>query len=424
MKKYYLKTKALLAILLLVVCSTINAIEPNSEDETSWWERSKQAIVNMFGGSTQTTGDYRSLPTESSRQDIPQEKDALFAKMWKKVTVTLNNVLALEKEQETLPDSAWFGPDKISTQSNINELLDEAVSILSVSKTTETRQRIRVLEDEVRNMRQTISQYRQAQIGAPIRSTWKTTVADFDAKIKQQSELIERKHKTIDELKIRFAQELSDKGLSITQAQLNILLSSVVGDDLIQSSVVYDNVKQISQQLMFLTINSNEDVDISQRYYGMYTVLLKTVLHMQQQFIDNIDEKYLPKIEQIITDVQNINANTQNLLRGERDKNRRQHLKANDQAQLLTLQTAGLYQRHLIRQRSKVIIAKDKTTTDLRIAQNTYKTVRIGGELINLLRTSQKSFDLLLNIQVPDLLVFKNLQMKQEFAILTKKITE
>jgi len=61
---------------------------------------------------------------------------------------------------------------------------------------------------------------------------------------------------------------------------------------------------------------------------------------------------------------------------------------------------------------------------DLQIAHNTYKTVSVSGELINLLRTSQKSFELLLNIQVPDLLVFQNLQMKQEFAILTQKLAK
>ena len=414
--------KTLLMILLLVVSYIANATETDTNVESdSWWDRTKQSIGNMWNGSTQTVDELIKQPVEPV---APEEKDALFAPMWKKVTLTLDKVLTLEKEQETLPDSAWFGADKVDNQGSINELLDEAVEILSVSKTAQTRQTIRVREEKVRQMRQTISQYRQAQIGAPIRSTWKTTVADFEEKIKQLNANIEQENREIVELKIRFGEELSDKGLSISHAQLEILLSSVVGDDIIQSSVVYDNVKQISQQLMFLTINSDEDIDISQRYYGMYTVLLKTVLHMQQQFINNIDEKYLPKVKKIITEVQDINATTQNLLRGERDKNRRQHLQANSKAQLLTLQTARLYQKHLIRQRSKVIIAKDKTTTDLQIAQNTYKTVKVGGELINLLRTSQKSFDLLLNIQVPDLLVFKNLQMKQEFAILTKKIAE
>jgi hypothetical protein len=53
---------------------------------------------------------------------------------------------------------------------------------------------------------------------------------------------------------------------------------------------------------------------------------------------------------------------------------------------------------------------------------NTYSTVKVSGELVNLLRSSSKSFDDLFNIQPPDLLVFQNLQMKEEFSALTTKL--
>jgi len=421
MNKYDFKS-LLTSLLLIVMVGCVDATPQNDEAEISWWEKSKQAMGKMWGQSTETAEDSVQAETEKP----VEKKSGLFVQMWKKVTPTLNHVLNLEKEQETLPDSSWFGisKDKADSQNEINQLLDEAVEILSISHSTETRQRIRATEARNRELKQIISQHRQAKISAPISSTWQTTVADYDAKIKQLTKQIEKNHYKIDELKIQFANELADNGLSITDAQLEVLLSSVVGDDIIQSSIVYDNVKQISQQLMTLTIESGEDLDISQRYYGMYTVLLKTLVHMQQKFINNIDEKYLPKITTIEADVQDVNAITRNLLRGERDKNRRQHLSANLEAQNLTLKTSRLYKKHLRGQRRKVVIAMEKTTADLQIAHNTYKTVSVSGELINLLRTSQKSFELLLNIQVPDLLVFQNLQMKQEFAILTQKLAK
>jgi hypothetical protein len=409
-----------LAILLLNV-SCADAVENTNENQTSMWEKTKQAIANMWDDGTQTV---ESLIKQSTETVFPEEKDALFAQVWNKVTPTLNKVLFLEKEQETLPESAWFGRDQQENKSEINNLLDEAVTILSISHTAQTRERIYALEQKIREMKQKISQYRQEQVSAPIRSTWKMTVADYEEKIQQLTELINQSNTTIAQLKTQFAQELSDKGLFITQEQLDVLLSSVVGDDIIQSSIVYDNVKQISQQLMDLTVKSGEDIETSQRYYGMYTVLLKTLQYMQHTFINNIDEKYLPKIAQITANVQDLTATTQNFLRGNLDENRRQHLLANLEAQNLTFKTAMLYKQHLIKQRRKIIIARDKTASDLQIAQNTYKTVRVSGELINLLRTSQKYFDALLNIQVPELLVFENMQMKQEFAILTKKLAE
>jgi DNA-binding transcriptional regulator YbjK len=416
MMKTHSLTLAMLLLVTTVSCAN-ETTEINSENqEASWWEKTKQAVADMWSSTPSADNE-----TETK---FLEEKDSMFAEIWESVTPALDEVLILEKEAENLPDSTWFGKDRTDNQHEINDLLDEAVDILSLSNSTHTRQRIRALEEDIRQMKQTISEYRQAQVSAPIRSTWKTTVADYEAKIEQLNELIEQRHEAINELKIQFTQELSEKGLHITPEQLDVLLSSVVGDDILQSSIIYNNVKQISQQLMNLTIKSGEDFDISQRYYGMYTVLLKIVLHMQQRFLNNIDEKYLPKIGQIVADVYGLNATTRNLLRSEIDKNRRRHLQANLEAQKLTLQTAQLYKVHLIKQRRKIATAINKTKADLQIAQNTYKTVRVSGELINLLRTSQKSFDILLNIQVPDLLEFQNLQMKQEFAILTQKLAE
>ena len=392
-----------------------------SADESSWWNQSKKFMTDVWEDTTEAISGKKA---SSNGEAEVKEKDTLFAQVWNEITPTLEKVLRLEKEHKALPQSAWIFKDKEDNSSEINALLDEAVAILSISSTAQTREHIRLLEEQIREMKQTISEYRQAKISAPVRSTWVKTVEDYDVKIKELKELILRNEKRIVELKLQFGQELSEKGLVISQGQVEVLLSSVVGDDIIQSSVVYDNIKQISQQLMDLTISSKEEIEISKRYYGMYTILLKTLIHMQETFISNIDDKYLPKIAKIVDEVEELNADTKYLLRDNRDKNHRKLLLANLEAQNLTLKTAALYKQHLITQRGKMVIAMQKSAADYQIADNTYKTVRVSGELINLLRSSQKSFDLLLNIQVPDLLVFQNLQMKQEFAILTKKLAD
>jgi hypothetical protein len=389
---------------LWLILLSFTIINYSYANEENWWDSSTKAVVNLWN-TTSTTE---------------------FAEVWENITPKLNDVLELEQQAEITADSVWLGlgTDKEDINEDINQLLDEAVEILSISNTNNIRQAIRAEEERIREMKQDIAKYHQAQITAPVNSTWKTTIADYDVKIKQLTESIEQSKTHISKLKAQFAQELSNKGLSISTEQLDVLLSSVVGDDIIQSSIVYDNIKQISQQLMILTEKSGEDINISQRYYGMYTVLLKILLHMQENFINKIENQYLPKIANIIIEVKNINVTTGNLLRSIHDKTHRKHLFANLQAQNLTLQTAVLYKKHLVTQRNKIVKAIIKTSQDLQIAQNTYKTVRIGGELINLLRTSNKSFEILLNIQVPDLLIFENKQMKHEFAILTQKLSQ
>ena len=408
-------SRAILLIILMVNDTTVTAT--TNEPARSWWETTQQTTKNVWNKST-----HRIKTWVNSINKV--EADHSLATIWKQMLPTFDQLLALEKQQETLPDSAWFSKDKADNNVEINQLLDEAVGILSFAASNATRDQIRSLEQQIRELKQAISQYRQAQISAPPQSTWETTAPEYENKIKQNLVLIERANQKIAQLKMNFAQQLAEHHLYLSSAQLDVLLSSVVGDDIIQMSIVYDNVKKISQQLLTLALDSGEDLEISQRYYGMYMILLNILLHMQQNFITQIDKKYQPKLAQIMEKVQNIQYTTENLLRHETDTKRRRHLMANLEAQQLTLTTAQLYQQHLQQQRSKLVQAKAKTVSDWQIAQNTYKTVIISGELVNLLRSSQKFLDLLLNLQVPELVEFENLQMKQEFAILTQQLAD
>ncbi|WP_353570587.1 hypothetical protein [Candidatus Albibeggiatoa sp. nov. BB20] len=397
--------------------------EQPSKESSSWWG----ATVNMWDKAS----SYVSSDSEEEEKQViaPDEeptqqakKNPYFGKIWDEITPRISQILNIEQQQVNLPDKAWFSETKQSSQNKLNQLLDEAVDILSLSDSSQIRQQIRNLEQDIVDIKNTIADYRQAQVSAPIESTWNTTVENYNEKIIGLQDQIAQKYQQIDSLKTEFSQSLQKVGIRLTNEQLDVLFASVIGDDIIQASLVYENVKLVNEQLMKLTVDSEEDFTISQRYYGMYVVLLKILFHMQDSFVNDVDNKYIPKITDIVTDVQSIKTTTQNLLSKEDNNKRREYLFANLDAQKLTLKTANLYKQHLTSQRQKMLVARDKTLADLLVAENTFATVTVSSELVNLLRTSQKAFELLQNMQTPDLLIFENLQMKQEFAILTEKL--
>ncbi|MCV6638434.1 hypothetical protein [Candidatus Albibeggiatoa sp. nov. NOAA] len=400
--------------------------ENAEEDSKSWWGKAKDSTADMWNKAS----SYVSSDSEEENQPItPDEeptqqadRNPYFGKIWDEITPRISEILSLEQKQESLPDKAWFVETKESNQSKLNELLDEAVEILSLSESNQIRQQIRDIEQEIVELKNTIADYRQAQVSAPVESTWKTTVEDYNDKIVNVQDQIAQKYQQIDDLKSEFGQHLQQLGVRLTDDQLDVLFASVVGDDIIQASLVYENVKLVNEQLMKLTVDSEEEFTISKRYYGMYVVLLKILYHMQDGFVADIDNKYVPKISDIVNNVQTIKNKTQSLLNKKDSNNHREHLLANLEAQKLTLKTANLYKQHLTNQRQKMLAARDKTLADLLVAENTFATVTVSSELVNLLRTSQKAFELLQNMQTPDLLIFENLQMKQEFAVLTEKL--
>ena len=352
------------------------------------------------------------------------DESPVFNEMWDKITPVLDDILQREKQQPTLPKNKWFGEDQTSNLDAINQLLDEAVEILAVSDTKRIRQQLYDLDAKINAAKAQIAQYHQMKISAPVESTWKTTAEQYDHKIAHLEEQILYYEEQAHELKIAFADSLTKMGLILTSEQIDLLLISVVGDDIVQTSIVYNNVKLISQKLMELTVNTGEDFAISQRYYGMYNVLLKILLHMESNFINDIDTVYLPKIVDIEAEIKTLSETTHKLITTNKSEYRYTYLVANLEAQKLTAETAALYRKHLLSQKNKMLVELNETKAHLAIAENTYQTVIVSGKLVDLLRTSQKSFDLLLSMQVPELLVFKNLQMQKEFENLTAKLQQ
>lgn len=374
------------------------------ERATDWWEQSR----DLAG---QAMRDARGLLDS-------QEPD--FNRIWQRAMPTLDQTLLLEQRHQTLPESAWFGLDQKANRAEIDALLDEAVAILSVSPTLEYRDRIQALQEQILRWRAEIADYRQQRVTAPTESTFKKTVSDYDSLIAAREADIQRATQEIDGLKREFAQSLRAIGLKLEDEQLDLLLSTVVGDNLVDLGILFDNVKSITQQLEQLLEQSGEDLQSARRYYGLYVVLLKSLDRMHVQIEEAIDERYLPQIDDIVGQTQTLAADTERLLRETPD--RRALLEGNLQAQQLTLQAAGFYRQYLVDQAAQVRQAREELEKDIAAAWNTYETVRVSGELVGLVRSSQLLLEGLMNRQAPALRPFESLEMQREIQKLTQQL--
>lgn len=363
------------------------------------WESTRAWAGNLLGG---------------------EDTGAGFSELWSGIVPKLESTLDYVDRHGELPERAWFGEDQGSNQRFINELLDESIGILSLSSTQHYRQRIRELEQAMAEAREDIAEYRKRRVAAPQESFWQKTVADYDARIAERQEAIRAHEREIDALKQRFAAELKGMGLELSEGQLDFLLSTVIGDDLIEMSIAFDNVKLLTGQLEKLMEQSEGDLDSARRYYGMYAVLLKVLGRMHQQLLDEVDRRYLPEIDAIMAKTRELMTRTGELLQGEEQN--RAVLEANLQAQELTLRTAEYYRQYLLDQAAEVAKARDALARDIAVADNTYETVKVSGELVALIRTTRQLLDTLLVRQVPPLRTFENLEMKREFERLTARL--
>ncbi len=349
---------------------------------------------------------------------------AISTGMWRQINPKLDDLVELEEERSTLPDSRWFGRDKEKNLEDIESLLNQAVTVLGGSTAADIRREIESLIEANQKLRKDIADYRRKRLSAPESSLFSKTQAGLDQRIKSAEAEILANENRIAEQKIAFADALGGYGLELGPEQVDLLLNSVIGSEIVQSVAVYENVKQVSIRLAELTASSQEDIDISRRYYAMHVVLLKILGSMQSDFVRQIDEVYLPRINRIQEDVETLQKESRRIYSRTDNDAHRSHLQANLQSQALTLRTADLYREHLRDQRGKMDRALRQTRQDIEVAENTYRTVTASGELVSMIRSTQNSFDTLASIQVPELLVFENLQMKEEFASLTQRLND
>jgi hypothetical protein len=248
----------------------------------------------------------------------------------------------------------------------------------------------------------------------------KRTVADLDRAIEENEANIARYEQELSRVRSEFASNLRRLGLDVSDEQVELLLSTVVGDNLIDLRIVFDNVKSITAQLDQLVQESGEDLQSARRYYGMYVVLLKSLDQMHLHIEHAIAERYIPQIDSIIGRAKALAAETRAL--HEQSPDKAELLTANLSAQQLTIQTAGIYREHLVEQEQQIAIARQELERDIAAAWNTYETASVSGELVGLVRSSRELLDGLLDRQVPALRPFRNLGMKRELEKLTLQL--
>jgi hypothetical protein len=336
------------------------------------------------------------------------------------VVPKLDQTLVLEDNRVNLPDRAWLGRDKRDADEDINALLDAAVAILSRSPVQRYRTEIASLRDQIADARSDIDGFRRERLAAPSESLIKPTTADFDERIAEREADVRRYLAELARVKAEFATDLRAMGLELSEDQVDLLLATVVGDNIIDLGIVFDNVKTITEKLELLVEESGEDLESARRYYGMYVILLRALARMHRDVSTAITERYLPRIDAIAKQAEALREQTRALVREQPD--RAALLNKNLEAQALTLEAAWVYRDYLTEQQRQVEQAEAALDADIDTAWNTYQTVKVSGELVDLVQSSRSLLDSLLNREVPALRPFQNLEMQRELEKLTRQI--
>ncbi|MFT0213835.1 hypothetical protein VQ643_14730 [Pseudomonas sp. F1_0610] len=348
----------------------------------------------------------------------------------------LDKAETLLNEAASLPDSKWIGRDKQSAYNEIDSLIEEMLDKLGSEKIKQQRKTYRKVEQAILDEQQEISRLKEKQYfaiseeastltkytpTATLKSWTAQTKGDYQLLIDASAQNIKELEASLVQLRTEMSQELAVMGIDLAPDKLDFLLNTVTGDDIVSMMLTFESIKQVTEQLATLVQANSENLDAVKRYYGMIVVLHRLVVNMQQSFIGKIETSYIPKLKIYQKEaVENIKQAKK--LLSLTPKENRDVLVKNIESNQLTAQVTAVYVEYLQDQLQQVKKALTQAKQKEAVAENTYATVRLSLQVLSLIRESQRDFEALAKLQMPEIMPFDNPKIKEEFFNITNKL--
>ncbi len=350
------------------------------------------------------------------------------------VRAILDQAAAQRKDQRRLPskkDYLLIAPPWTETREDrekrIRELLDAALEIVTDVPITRIQKRITQRRAAIRDLKDRIAVLKEKRLTAPtdgfLPGIVTDTVASLDEDIADLQARIAANRQDIAAAKREILAALEKSGIQVAPDQLDLMLDSVLGGDMIKLVAAFETVKNIDAHLGQLVRESGENLKAARRYFALHATLFAMLVHAQDMLIDKINRVYLKRLDRILADIREARAETDRLMRGANRPDQQRTLAANRRAQLFAQKVARYYRDFLKTQRRQLIQARQRTMRDLRIADNTYRTVEASFQLRALIEDARASFDAIKKLETPGFdQIFQNDRLRKEFEKLTDQL--
>ena len=111
-----------------------------------------------------------------------------------------------------------------------------------------------------------------------------TTRQEYDEKIQKLNNEIEEIKHNIEVQTDNLIEVLDSYGINVSYNEIQGLLNTVTGYDLAVMYGSFNNIKIITDKLVKLMEENQNDIEAQKKYYGIYALLLKTCVFMGSRF--------------------------------------------------------------------------------------------------------------------------------------------
>ena len=264
--------------------------------------------------------------------------------------------------------------------------------------------------------------WKLALISAPASSLLplKLTRRRLEGRIAREKKAIEADEATILKIKAEALAEFEKAGVPLTPEQLDGLLYSAEGTDVARVMAAADNIRSIEKKLAEQLANPDSTSAEAKTYTGFLMMCYRIYLEAVERALVAVDKTYLVKLKAVKESA------GEQLLQADRligKAHKTSHAaKTNREINARTIEMAELYEAHLINRREELRHLREEMLVNFELAVNTFRTVKVGAELVDVMKTSENDLRSVFEFEAPQFSAFYDKNLRSEFDNLTRKL--
>jgi len=246
--------------------------------------------------------------------------------------------------------------------------------------------------------------------------------SELRGEISNIEELIEKYKSLITELELDLQRKMAALGIELSIDQIKVMTTRIDGDELARSFAIFDITKQISNTLAKLVEENSFSGSNTVKYYGVYVILSEILAFSQKNYIYKLENVYLPALDQIGENVDETIAFSKQSLDNASSETNKAIFNKNIESNAFTLFVIDEYRKILLNQVISINGSMERTKEQITVAYSTYDTAVNSANLVNLINETQNSFSQIMNMQLPEIIPFKNEELQLKFQQISDQL--
>lgn len=267
-----------------------------------------------------------------------------------------------------------------------------------------------------------INAWKLASLSAPATSLMPLvkTRALLERRIVRERRAIERDRAKEQLLKEETLKRLAADGLPLTAQQLEGLLHTAEGADIARTMAVAQHVNAIKTQLSDLLAQPDSGPEQVKSFAGFLMMSLRVYITALDRAIEAIEKHYLVRLTEIMNE-----AHTHMLAADALAQQSAAHAAGaatNIELNARTIELAQLYAEHLRSRLAELQRIRADMVVHYELACNTFRTVKTGSELLQIIESSQNDLSAIFDFEAPTIEAFYDTKLRREFDAITARL--